>query len=172
MNINWSPIEFRVIPYDSIAYYGEYIADRIVLFGAVHDEIDMHYTPQGKIAGIKLLGYGIESMVKQTNVKDMPWWITALLSLLLVLFTKYMFDRCERFVKERKNGLLRIGLKAALVIGILKFAWMAVIMYAGFILFAKYNISINFAWALSAIPFLGSAADLYKVILNSFSKEE
>lgn len=172
LNINWSPVDFRVIPYDSIADYGEYLTDRIVLFGAWHDDTDMHLTPQGNIAGIKLLAYGIESMVKQTAITDSPWWLTALLSFLIVLFTKYLFDHCEKFVKERKNGFLRIGLKAALVIGILKFAWMAVIMYAGFIVFAKYNFSINFAWALSAIPFIGPAADLYKVISNSFSKEE
>lgn len=172
LNINWSPVEFRVIPYDSIADYGDYLTDRIVLFGAWHDDMDMHLTPQGNISGIKLLAYGIESMVKQTAIKESPWWLTAILSFLIVLFTKLMFDRCEMFVRERKNGFLRIGLKAALVIGILKFAWMAVIMYVGFILFAKYNFSINFAWALSAIPFIGPAADLYKVILNSFSKEE
>jgi hypothetical protein len=45
-------------------------------------------------------------------------------------------------------------------------------MYVGFILFAKYNFSINIAWALTAIPFIGPAADLYKVIISSFSKEE
>lgn len=172
LNINWSPVDFRVVPYDSIADYGEYLTDRIVLFGAWHDDNDMHLTPQGNIAGIKLLAYGIESMVKQTSITDSPWWLTALLSFLIVLFTKYLFDHCEKFARERKNGFLRIGLKAALVIGILKFAWMAVIMYAGFIVFAKYNFSINFAWALSAIPFIGPAADLYKVISNSFSKEE
>ena len=42
MKINWSPIEFLVIPYDSVAYYGDYLADRIVLFGAYADETDMH----------------------------------------------------------------------------------------------------------------------------------
>lgn len=172
LNINWSPIEFRVIPYDSIADYGEYLADRIVLFGAWRDDLDMHLTPQGNIPGIKLLAYGIESMVKQIAIKESPWWLTAILSFLIVLFTKYLFDRCDKFARERKNGFLRIGLKATLVIGILKFAWMACIMYVGFILFAKYNFSINIAWALTAIPFIGPAADLYKVIISSFSKEE
>jgi CHASE2 domain-containing sensor protein len=172
MNINWSPVEFRVVPYDSIADYGEYLTDRIVLFGAWHDDMDMHLTPQGNIPGIKLLAYGIESMVKQISIKESPWWLTAILSFLIVFLTKYMFDHCEQFARERKNGFLRIGLKTALVIGILKFAWMAIIMYFGFILFAKCNFSINFAWALSAIPFLGPAADLYNVIINSFSKKE
>ena len=172
MTINWAPIEFRVIPYDSIAEYGEYLTDRIVLFGAYADDIDRHLTPKGKIPGIKLLAYGIETMVKQTNIKSAPWWITAIVSFLVVIFTKYLFDWCDRYAKSRKNRFLRIGLKTALVMGILKFLWMAFVMYIGFILFARYNYSINLAWALSASAFTGPAGDLYKVISNSFSNQE
>ncbi|MBP5798666.1 MAG: CHASE2 domain-containing protein [Prevotella sp.] len=172
MKINWAPIEFRVIPYDSVAYYGDYLTDRIVLFGAYSDLTDMHLTPNGKIPGIKLLAYGIETMVKQTNIKDAPWWITAILSFFIVLFTKLLFDKADKFVKSRKNRFLRIGLKTALVMGILKFLWMSLIMYIGFIVFARFNISINLAWALSAIAFTGAAADLYNVIYQSFSKKE
>jgi hypothetical protein len=45
-------------------------------------------------------------------------------------------------------------------------------MYLGFIVFAKYNISINIALALAAIPFISPAEDLYKVITNSFSNKK
>ena len=172
MNINWAPIEFRVIPYDEVSEYGEYLSDRIVLFGAYADQTDMHLTPKGRIPGIKLLAYGIETMVKQTNIKNAPWWITAIVSFFIVLFTKYLFDWCDKFAKTRKNRFLRIGLKTALVMGVLKFLWMAFVMYMGFILFARYNYSINLAWAMSASAFTGPAGDLYKVIANSFSNNE
>lgn len=172
MSINWTPIEFRVIPYDSIAEYSEYLTDRIVLFGAYVDNTDMHLTPRGKIPGIKLLAYGIETMVKQTNIKSASWWVTAIVSFFIVIFTKFLFDRCDKFAKNRKNRFLRIGIKTALVMGILKFLWIAFVMYIGFILFAKFNYSINLAWALSATAFIGPAGDLYTVISNSFSNKE
>lgn len=172
MKIDWAPIEFRVIPYDSIAEYSDYLTDRVVLFGAYADPIDMHLTPRGKIPGIKLLAYGIETMVKQTNVKDAPLWITAIVSFLIVLLTRFIFDWCDRFAKNRQNKFLRIGLKTALVMGVLKFLWMAFVMYIGFIIFAKYNYSINLAWAMSASAFIGPAGDLYKVISTSFSNKE
>ena len=172
ININWSSVDFRVIPYDSIADYGEYLADRIVLFGAINDEKDMHYTPQGKISGVKLLAYGIESMVKQTTVTIAPWWVNAILSFIAVLLTRILFEVGDQYAKGRRNLFARIGLKAALAMGILKFLWIAFLMYLGFIVFAKYNISINIALALTAIPFIGPAEDLYKVITNSFSKKE
>ena len=172
ININWSSIDFRVIPYDSIADYGEYLADKVVLFGAVRDEVDTHYTPQGKIPGVKLLAYGVESMVKQTTITVTPWWVDAILSFIAVLLTKYLFEICDRFARNRKNVFARIGLKAALAMGILKFLWIAFLMYVGFIVFAKFNISMSIALALTAIPFIGPAEDLYKVIINSISKKE
>ena len=172
ININWSPIDFRVIPYDSIADYGEYLTDRIVLFGAMRDEDDTHYTPQGKIPGIKLLAYGVESMVKQTTITVAPWWVDGILSFIAVLLTMYLFEVGDRFAKSRKNVFARIGLKATLAMGILKFLWIAFLMYIGFIIFAKFNVSINIALALTAIPFIGPAEDLYKVITNSFSNKE
>lgn len=172
ININWSPIDFRVIPYDSIADYGEYLTDRIVLFGAMRDEKDTHYTPQGKMPGIKLLAYGIESMVKQTTITVTPWWVDTIISFIAVLITMYLFEIADRYAKNRKNAFARIGLKATLAMGILKFMWIAFLMYIGFIIFAKFNTSINIALALTAIPFIGPAEDLYKVITNSFSNKE
>ena len=172
MNINWTPVDFRVIPYDSIADYGDFLTDRIVLFGAINDESDMHNTPQGKMPGIKLLAYGIETMVKQTAITNAPWWVNAILSFIAVLLTKYLFETGDRFAKNRKNKFMRIGLKATLTMGVLKFLWIAFLMYVGFIIFAKFKISINIAMAIAAIPFIGPAEDLYKVISNSFSKKE
>ena len=111
-------------------------------------------------------------MVKQTNIKSASWWVTAIVSFFIVIFTKFLFDRCDRFAKNRKNRFLRIGIKTALVMGLLKFLWIAFVMYIGFILFAKFNYSINLAWALSATAFIGPAGDLYTVISNSFSNKE
>ncbi len=172
ININWASVDFMVIPYDSIADYGEYLTDHIVLFGAIGDETDMHYTPRGKMPGIKLLAYGIESMVKQTTVTIAPWWVNTILSFIAVLLTRMLFEWGDQYAKGRKNIFARIGLKAALAMGILKFLWIAFLMYLGFIVFAKYNVSINIALALAAIPFIGPAEDLYKVITNSFSNKE
>jgi CHASE2 domain-containing sensor protein len=172
ININWSAIDFRVIPYDSIADYGEFLNDRVVLFGSIRDENDTHYTPQGKMPGIKLLAYGVESMVKQTTITIAPWWVNAILSFIAVLLTRILFETGDQYAKGRKNIFARISLKSALAMGILKFLWIAFLMYVGFIVFAKYNISINIAMALAAIPFIGPAEDLYKVITNSFSKNK
>ena len=111
-------------------------------------------------------------MVKQTTITIAPWWVNAILSFIAVLLTRILFETGDLYAKGRKNLFARISLKSALAMGILKFLWIAFLMYVGFIVFAKYNISINIAMALAAIPFIGPAEDLYKVITNSFSKKE
>ena len=55
LNINFSPKYYRVVPYDSIFENRDLIEDHLVLIGAMKEEGDMHYTPQGKIAGVELL---------------------------------------------------------------------------------------------------------------------
>ena len=45
ININYIPKRFRVVEADSISVHPEWIKDKLVLFGAMKDEYDMHYTP-------------------------------------------------------------------------------------------------------------------------------
>jgi hypothetical protein len=68
--------------------------------------------------------------------------------------------------------MLRIVLKTSIVKGLVKFFWMAIIMYFGFLLFVKFHLSINFAWAFSAIAFTSMADDLYDVAYNSITKKK
>lgn len=172
LKINWSPIDFRVIPYDSVSYYSEYFADRIVLFGSVKDDVDMHLTPQGRIPGIKLLGYGIETMLKQNSIEEVPTWILWIVSYLVVLFTRLIFERYDFFVKQRKSAMLKIVLKTSIIKGLIKFFWMAAIMYIGYLLFIKYHLSINLAAASAATAFTSMADDLYDVAYNSIFKRK
>lgn len=169
LGINFSPIAFRVIPSDSISYYPEYLTDRIVIIGDVHDETDMHITPQGRLAGSKLLGYGIETVLKHIEIKKAPWWLTAVVSFILVLITKIFFEKYLRYVDNKKNPYLKMLLKTVLVIGLMKLFWMALLMWIAFLLFYHFSFSINLAWALSAIAFTGSADSFYNTVKNSLT---
>ena len=170
VKINFAPLEFRVIPPDSVAYYGEYIADHIVFFGAMRDEIDIHYTPQGKLPGVELLAYSVETLIKNMEIRETPWWMTAIISYLIVMVIFCFFRHYDNFANNRKNPALRISMKTTLAKGIMRFCFMAILMYIGFLLFGLYNVSINFVWALSAIAVNVTANDLYEVLYNSFNK--
>ena len=170
VKINFTPLEFRVIPPDSVAYNGEYIADHVVFFGAMRDKEDIHYTPQGKIAGVELLAYSVETLVKNMEIREVPWWVTAIVSYLIVMVIFIFFRHYDRFANNRQNPILRIAMKTTLAKGIMRFCFMAILMYIGYLLFGMYNISINFALALSAIVVNVTANDLFEVLYTSFCK--
>ena len=163
--INFSPMAFYVVPFDSISQNRHLLEDRIVLLGAMHEEADMHYTPVGKIAGVKLLAYGVETLVKGNELQEIPLWLTALFSLLVVVLSKCVFDGYDAFAASR-GVFLSVLLNLSLVKGLFRFFWMALIIWIAFILFCRYNWSINTLYALSAIAFLGQADNIYQSFLK------
>lgn len=68
ININFSPTAFRVLQPEEVKAHPELIEGQIVLFGSVYEEVDMHWTPVGKIAGVELLAYSIQSLVEQKEI--------------------------------------------------------------------------------------------------------
>lgn len=166
VEINFTPTSFTVMPADSVLLHPELIADRIVLFGAMNEEVDMHYTPLGKIAGIQLLAYGIQTLLKQNDIVEIKglwfWGVT----FVLVTITYWLRKRRKEWVDARPRASQRLLLGFPIVGSIIAFLWMALLMWVAFVLFCGYDISFNLGLTFSAIAFLGTAESSYKSLLN------
>lgn len=171
VRINFRPMEYKVVPPDSIMEYRELIEDRIVLFGAMTEEADMHYTPRGKIAGVKLLAYAIETLLKHNEIKEVPLWLTWVISFLVVLIAVVFLERYDRFVAKRST-LTKVVFGSILVKGLVRFAWIAIFMWLAFLLFSLFNISLNLAYAVTAIAFTVSANNLYDQLSKYFKEKK
>lgn len=170
LDINFSPVYFHVVSPDSLLACRDLIEDRLVLFGAMKEEADMHYTPQGKIAGVKLLAYAVETMLRQTQIRTVPDWAAVVVSFLIVFVTVIMLKWYGTI--RNKKTLMRVLLSASLFKGLFLFIWLSVIVWVSFILFCRYQVSINLTYALAAIAFIGMGNDLYDTIkdLLTFKK--
>ena len=166
VEINFAPTQFPVIPADSVFLHPELIADHIVLFGAMNEEVDMHYTPLGKIAGIELLAYGIQTMMKKNDIVDIKGFWFWVITFLLVLVTYDLRRRRKQWVDARPRASQRLLLGFPIVGSIIAFLWMALLMWVAFVLFCGYDISFNPGLTFSAIAFLGTAESSYKSLLN------
>ena len=153
LTINYTPTHFTVIPFDSAKYYADEVKDKLVLFGAMK-ETDMHYTPLGKMAGVELLAYSIQTILEHKEVYELPIWIVAVFSFLLVLLTQIGWSWYTEFAGRRKNRLVKLCLSNSITKAILLFLWMIFIMWLAFILFFKYDVNISLGLALSGIAFL------------------
>ena len=172
LDINFSPVFFHVVPPDSVLACRDLIEDHVVLFGAMKEEADMHYTPQGKIAGVKLLAYAVETMLRQNQIRHVPEWLTVVVSLLIVFVTVVMLKWYGKI--RQKKTLMRVLLSASLFKGLFLFVWLSILVWAAFILFSRYQVSINLTYALAAVAFIGMANDLYDTLkdLITFKKEK
>lgn len=163
LNINFSPKYYRVVPYDSIFENRDLIEDHLVLIGAMKEEGDMHYTPQGKIAGVELLAYAAETMLMQSEIKHASTGVTIIVSFFVVFFSVILLSKYKDFTTKKKS-LGHVLLSTSLVRGLLVCGWLSLIVWITFLLFCRYNYSISLVIAMSAIALIYMATNLYDSI--------
>lgn len=172
VKINFIPKHYRVVEPDSIDRHPEWLKDKLVLFGAMRDENDMHYTPLGKMAGTELLGYAIETLLEKGEIKEVKGWVMAVISFLLVLLTQVVFSVYTHYAKKRKNRIMRFLMSATFMRSYLMFIWIAFWMWVAFILFYLYDIALDMGWALSAIAFLLLAQSIYDEFMDAIKTKK
>ena len=171
IRINYSPIHFEVVSYTDVLQKKHLIEDRIVLLGATKDNSDMHITPLGKMPGVELMAYGVETMLRQSTAWKAPMWLVVIVSFLITLLVTAIRLSYISFAKKR-HPLLRSFMTLQLVIGLLVFVVVAFIVWVGFILFCKYNVSINLAFGIAATACIYNATNLYDTIVELITNKK
>ena len=165
-HINFCPRTYHVIPADSILQHRQWLENRIVLFGAMHEQIDTHTTPLGDIPGVELIAYSIQTMLEQAEVRHPSVLFTIVFSFVVVLVTYLLRLAYMRWAKKRKSQWLSFMLTSTFVVALVMFFWSAVLVGIGFFIFYTTNLSVNLRWALAAIPFLGGADEFFGLAIR------
>lgn len=165
-HINFCPRTYHVIPADSILQHRQWVENRIVLFGAMHEQIDTHTTPLGDIPGVELIAYSIQTMLEQAEVRHPSVLFTIVFSFVVVLVTYLLRLAYMRWAKKRKSQWLSFMLTSTFVVALVMFIWSAVLVGIGFFIFYTTNLSVNLGWALAAIPFLGGADEFFGLAIR------
>ena len=166
LSINFSPKYYHVVSCDSIFEHRDLIEDHLVLVGAMKEEGDMHYTPQGKIAGVELLAYAAETMLRQSEIKHASTGVTMVVSFIVVFLSVILLSKYKRFTASKKT-LGHVILSTSLILGLLICLWLSLIVWITFILFCRYNYSISLAIAMSAIALIYMAENLYDTVRDT-----
>lgn len=169
IKINFTPTTFTVIPWDSVICHPELLANRIVLFGAMHENADMHYTPLGQIAGIELLAYAVQTILRENEVYEVEGTLFWTISFLFVVMTYWGRSSRRKWTASLRRPEQRLLLDFPVFGSIISFAWMAFLTWGAFVLFCYYDISFNLGLTFSAIAFLGPAEGSYNAISDYFN---
>ncbi len=164
ININFSYTKFQVLQPDEVKAHPELIEGQIVLFGSMYEDADMHWSPLGKIAGVELLAYSIQSLIERTDIKYMPFIPFCIITLLIIFIVQVLQANYLRWTGLSSNMFTKYIIGSAYVMNILTFLFTSVFIGISFLIFCTFHISFNLAWALSVIAFLGVSRSLYAAI--------
>lgn len=168
VNINFSPTVFRVLKPEEVLDHPEMIQDQIVLVGAMYEDTDTHWTPIGKIAGVELLAYGIQSVICDNEVKTLPFPLLCLVSLVVILVVEILQQLYLDRMAMSKSIFVRYIIGSAYIMSIFTVLFTTLLLGISFIIFKSYNLSFNLAWALSVITFLGTSRSMYNALHSYF----
>jgi CHASE2 domain-containing sensor protein len=161
VNINFAPTNFTIIDPAEIMQCRDLIEGRIVLFGAMTDEMDMHYTPLGKIAGVELLAYATQTLLENRQIIKPGWFLHGVISLILVILTNILQIVYLGWTSKSKSPMVYHVMGSTYVLGIVTFLWIALIMWFTFLCFCLYNVNIEVGWSIAAMAFLSTSRSFY-----------
>lgn len=164
ININFSYTKFQVLQPDEVKAHPELIEGQIVLFGSMYEDADTHWSPLGRIAGVELLAYSIQSLIERTDVKNVPFIPFCIITLLIIFIVQVLQANYLKRTSLSSNMFTKYIIGSAYIMNILTFLFTSVFIGISFLIFCTFHISFNLAWALSVIAFLGVSRSLYAAI--------
>lgn len=168
VKINFSPTVFRTLLPEQVSSHPELIEGQIVLVGAMYEESDRHWTPVGKIAGVELLAYGIQSIIYSNEIKELPFSLLCVISLIIIFGVEVIQHWYLETMARSNRIFVRYILGSLYVMSILTFFFTSVLLGISFLVFKLYGLSFNLGWALSVITFLGTSRSMYTALANYF----
>ena len=164
IGINFSPKVFDVLSPEEVRQHPELIEGRVVMLGAMYEDSDTHWTPIGKIPGVELLAYGIQTMLEKKEVIQLPSFLTYLLSFAISLLYCYFSSYYKRVTANSNNMFVRFVIGSSYVLSVITFLFTSIVVFITFLVFAITDITINLAWAISSLAFMGTSTNMYKAL--------
>lgn len=166
-NIYYSSTDFPIIHSDSIMENEDLIRSHIVLLGAIHDMRDQHYTPIGKIPGVSILAYAIQTLVQRRMPVEIPNELLLIMTFLIMWLTQVLQDGLTRFFKRAEFPTITYFIGdsgfASSSISLLTIVFLVGMSYFLFILF---NIYFNSMLAIMGVALLANVRKFYALFVR------
>ena len=153
--------DFLVIPYDSVMQNAKFIKNRIVYLGAMNEEADMHFSPIGKLSGVKIQAYATQTLLNHRVIRQMSTLTSIIFTFLLCYFSCIFVEylRChtiksdDRLVERYKNMFpkeLQLE-RVRRVIGTYYMLLPIILVFISFLVFVSFGYNIQLLLPLAGI---------------------
>ena len=168
--INYRNVTFHVVSPDDIEEEADFLEGKIVLLGGAREERDMHASPLGKMPGVVIQAYSVDTLMGK-SVRYLPSWINWILAFVLC----WLFQvTVETVVKKTGNGRRVVPAtylrESRTMPGITMFVCSAVLSYLAFFIFTKRGFCIDIAFILTIFALTLESRKLYRSSVIALSK--
>lgn len=167
--INFRHLDFPVVPCTEIRQNANLLRNRIVLLGTMTEEADMHFTPLGKIPGLRVQAYSIQTILEQHNIITLPTGWQVALSILICYLTTLLQYFTSRFIHARRSVIGIFLSNSCLYMRFVVFAWIGLITWGSFICYERYDLSIPMGIILVPVMLVGEARYIFIATVKAFS---
>lgn len=159
--INYSPVVFRVIPFDKVYANRSLLKSKIVLVGTMTEEQDMHLTPLGKMPGVEIQAYSLLTLLEHKDIVYVSTVASIAIGFILCYIYELLFSLVAIFVRTCGEKTRIFLTESRIMLNLLSFIYIPGISLLSYFLFAKWNIYVDMVVVLVMVAFVGLSRRLY-----------
>ena len=127
----------------------------------------MHFTPLGKMPGMKVQAYSIQSLLEQHNIyiASEGWQIA--LAIIVCWLTAYLQFHVLRFIRRRKSLFGMFLSNSNLFMRFFTFGWLGLLTWLSFISYARYNLYVPMGIVLMPVILVAEGRAIYGAIVKN-----
>lgn len=167
--INYSPVVFRVIPFDKVYANRSLLKNKIVLVGTMTEEQDMHLTPLGKMPGVEIQAYSLLTLLEHKDIVYVSTVASIVIGFILCYIYELLFSLVAIFVKTRGEKTRIFLTESRIMLNLLSFIYIPGISLLSYFLFAKWNIYVDMVIVLVMVAFVGLSRRIYNAFVKALT---
>lgn len=163
-NIDYTPTVFRRIMYSDIEKHPEYITGHVVLLGGVSDRSDTHFTPMGKLPGIEIWAYAINTLLQSNQVKALQGFWYYVVTFLFSWIITFLYCWYQRRSMRVRSSVISYIMTMTLTINILISILVTLMVAFGYYVFHNWNVDLRMGLSISLVLLMISAYSVYELL--------
>ena len=169
LSIDYST-KFTTIAYDSIANNKDLIKNHIVLIGSTTDESDMWHTPIGKMPGVMVQAYSLNTIRNHSDIKYFGEWTNLLIAFILCYLFEVLIDLGFQRLRKRDSALGHFLIDSKLLLRVATIVFMALVTWGILLVFVYHSKYIDAVLILAALGILIESRRIYNAATKALSK--
>lgn len=169
LSIDYSA-KFTTVAYDSIANNKDLIKDHIVLIGSTTDETDMWHTPIGKMSGVMVQGYSLNTIRNHSDIKYFSKWTNLLIAFILCYLFEVLIDLGFQRLRRRDSAIGHFLIDSKLLLRVATIVFMAIVTWIILLVFVYHSKYIDAVLILAALGILIESRRIYNAAIKALSK--